>query len=202
MYRYLKRFFDVILSFFAIIVCFPLLTVIAVCVKLSSSGKVLFCQKRIGKDKKNFIMYKFRTMRSDAPSETPTHLLSSPEKYITPVGRFLRRTSLDELPQLFNILNGSMSFVGPRPALWNQSDLIMERDKYNANSVRPGLTGLAQINGRDELSIPEKAEQDGNYCKKITLSGDIGILFATFIAVFTRKGFHEGTKSTGSGVND
>ncbi len=162
------------------------------CIKIESKGPVFFKQKRIGKNKKEFMIYKFRSMRTDTPKDTPTHLLDDPDIYITKVGRFLRKTSIDELPQIINILKGDMSIVGPRPALWNQDDLIAERDKYNANSIRPGLTGLAQISGRDELEIPVKAKLDGEYTEKISFWLDVKIFFKTIIKVFESDGIVEG----------
>lgn len=161
MYGVLKRFFDIILSLVAIIVFSWLLIIIAIAIVVEDKGNILFKQKRIGKNKKEFYIYKFRTMKVSTPKDVPTHLLDNPESYITKIGGFLRKTSLDELPQLFNILKGDMSIVGPRPALWNQFDLIDLRDKNGSNSVRPGLTGWAQVNGRDELPIDVKAGFDG-----------------------------------------
>ena len=163
MYPFVKRFMDIVLSLIGLIVLSPLFIVIVLCIKLDSPGSVLFRQKRVGIHKSHFNVLKFRTMRVDTPKEMPTHLLTNPERWITRVGRVLRKTSLDELPQLINILTGDMSIVGPRPALWNQYDLIEERDKYGANNIRPGLTGWAQINGRDELPIEIKAKLDGEY---------------------------------------
>ncbi len=157
MYELVKRSLDVILAFIGLVFLSPLLLLLALGIKLESNGPILFCQKRIGRYKREFYILKFRTMRTDAPKDMPTHLLENPEIYITRLGRILRKTSLDELPQLFNILKGDMSLVGPRPALWNQQDLIRERDKYGANNLPVGLTGWAQINGRDELPIEEKA---------------------------------------------
>ena len=149
-------------------------------------------QKRVGKDKKLFDMYKFRTMRTDTPHDMPTHLLKSPDAYITNVGKFLRKTSLDELPQLFNIISGDMSIVGPRPALWNQDDLVAERDKYGANDIRPGLTGWAQVNGRDELEIDVKAAYDGEYAKKISPIFDLKCIIKTAVQVIRSEGVVEG----------
>ena len=166
--------------------------IISVVIKLESKGPVIFKQKRIGRYKKNFTIYKFRTMRNDAPKDMPTHMLKNAKGCITKVGNILRKTSLDELPQLVNILKGDMSIVGPRPALWNQDDLIKERDKYNANDIRPGLTGWAQINGRDELEIQTKAKFDGEYIQKISLMFDIKIFFKTIINVFKHEGIIEG----------
>ena len=161
-------------------------------VKCSSKGPVFFKQKRIGKNKKTFNILKFRTMRIDTPKDTPTHLLENPELYITKVGKFLRKTSLDEIPQAFNILAGHMSIVGPRPALWNQDDLIIERDKYHANDIRPGLSGWAQCNGRDTLPIPKKAQLDGEYVQKFNIWFDIKIIFKTAFQAFRGKDELEG----------
>ncbi len=192
MYKFLKRFFDIVLSLAAIIVFSWLLLIIAVAIPIEDKGNILFKQKRIGKNKKEFYIYKFRTMKVSTPKDVPTHLLDNPESYITKMGKFLRKTSLDELPQLFNILKGDMSIVGPRPALWNQFDLIALRDKNGSNTVRPGLTGLAQVNGRDELPIDVKADFDGEYIKKMSVIFDIKIIFLTVISVFTSKGVREG----------
>ena len=163
------------------------------------SGTSIFKQKRVGIKKTYFQMLKFRTMRTDTPKDVPTHLLANPEAYITPVGRFLRKTSLDELPQLFNILVGQMAIVGPRPALWNQDDLIAERDKYHANDVRPGLTGWAQINGRDEIEIPLKAKLDGEYMKRMSLLFDVRIILGTVFRVLRSDGVKEGGTGEGMG---
>lgn len=192
MYGLLKRFFDVVLSLVAIIVFSWLLIIIAIAIVVEDRENVLFKQKRIGKDKKEFYIYKFRTMKVSTPKDVPTHLLDNPESYITKIGGFLRKTSLDELPQLFNILKGDMSIVGPRPALWNQFDLIALRDENGSNSVRPGLTGWAQVNGRDELPIEVKAGFDGEYIKKMSIVFDIKIILMTVVSVFTSKGVREG----------
>lgn len=192
MYGILKRFFDIILSLVAIIVFSWLLIIIAIAIVVEDKGNILFKQKRIGKNKKEFYIYKFRTMKVSTPKDVPTHLLDNPESYITKIGGFLRKTSLDELPQLFNILKGDMSIVGPRPALWNQFDLIALRDKNGSNSVRPGLTGWAQVNGRDELPIDVKAGFDGEYIKKMSIVFDIKIILMTVVSVFTSKGVREG----------
>lgn len=193
MYRILlKRLIDFFGSLVAIIVLLPLLIIVSLIIKFTDFGPILFKQDRIGKNKKIFKIYKFRTMKISTPKDTPTHLLGNPDKYITSIGKFLRKTSLDELPQLFNVLIGNMAIVGPRPALWNQYDLIDERDKYNANSVRPGITGLAQISGRDELEIPVKAKYDGEYVKKITMFKDIELIFKTFFSVLKSEGVKEG----------
>ena len=189
-----KRFFDIICAFLAITVFSWLYIILGLLVVCTSKGPLFFKQKRIGKNKKEFYILKFRTMRVDTPHDTPTHLLENPEKYITKVGKFLRKTSLDEIPQAFNIFIGQMSVVGPRPALWNQFDLIEERDKYNANAVRPGLSGWAQCNGRDTLPIPEKAKLDGDYIKKFNIWFDIKIIFKTIFQAFRGKDEQEGKK--------
>lgn len=190
--KLIKRMIDIILSFLALAVLLIPMLIIALCVKLSSRGNVFFWQKRVGKNKKVFMMPKFRSMYTETPSDTPTHLLNNPNQWITPVGAFLRKSSLDELPQLFTILTGKMSIVGPRPALWNQDDLIFERDKYGANDVRPGLTGWAQVNGRDELSIEEKARLDGEYVQKMSLIFDIKCVALTVFKVIRHDGVVEG----------
>lgn len=187
---------DVLLSGIGILVLSPILLILCIAIKLDSPGPILFTQKRVGIHKSYFQIYKFRTMRTDTPKDMPTHMLSNPEQYITRTGSFLRRTSLDELPQIFNIFKGDMSIVGPRPALWNQYDLIAERDKYEANDVLPGLTGWAQINGRDELEIPVKAKLDGDYVKKYGLGMDLRCFFGTFVSVLRQDGVVEG--GTGS----
>ncbi|MDT2985277.1 sugar transferase [Enterococcus casseliflavus] len=192
----LKRGIDFLLSLAGIIVLSPILLILCIAIKIDSKGPVIFKQKRVGKNKTHFYIYKFRTMKVDTPQETPTHLLSNPDFFITRVGKFLRKTSLDELPQLFNILKGDMAVIGPRPALWNQYDLIEERDKYHANDIRPGLTGLAQISGRDELEIDYKARLDGQYTANITPMMDLKCFFGTIISVFKSEGVVEG--GTGS----
>nr|PZN07364.1 MAG: sugar transferase [Caldicoprobacter oshimai] len=193
MYRkYIKRILDFVLSFIALIILSPVFLIIAILIKLDSKGPVLFKQKRVGKNKKHFYILKFRTMKVDAPKDTPTHMLQNPEMYITRVGKFLRKTSLDELPQIINILKGDMSIIGPRPALWNQYDLIEERDKYGANDVYPGLTGWAQINGRDELPIEVKARYDGEYVQKMSFWMDVKCFFGTIISVIKADGVVEG----------
>ncbi|HGF7868263.1 TPA: sugar transferase [Enterococcus faecium] len=192
----LKREIDFLLSLVGIIVLSPILLILCIAIKIDSKGPVIFKQKRVGKNKTHFYIYKFRTMKVDTPKETPTHLLSNPDFFITRVGKFLRKTSLDELPQLFNILKGDMAVIGPRPALWNQYDLIEERDKYHANDIRPGLTGLAQISGRDELEIDYKARLDGQYTANITPIMDLKCFFGTIISVFKSDGVVEG--GTGS----
>ena len=195
-YRYIKRIIDILLSGLAIIILSPLLLILCIAIKLDSPGPIFFTQKRVGIHKTYFQIYKFRTMRTDTPKDMPTHMLANPEQYITKTGRFLRKTSLDELPQIFNIFKGDMSIVGPRPALWNQDALVAERDKYGANDVTPGLTGWAQINGRDELEIPVKAKLDGEYVKKYGFTMDVRCFFGTFLSVLRQDGVVEG--GTGS----
>ena len=195
-YRYIKRIIDILLSGLAIIILSPLLLILCIAIKLDSPGPIFFTQKRVGIHKTYFQIYKFRTMRTDTPKDMPTHMLANPEQYITKTGRFLRKTSLDELPQIFNIFKGDMSIVGPRPALWNQDDLVAERDKYGANDVTPGLTGWAQSNGRDELDIPVKAKLDGEYVKKYGFTMDVRCFFGTFLSVLRQDGVVEG--GTGS----
>ena len=190
--HFFKRLIDIVLSLLGIVLLSPLLLLIALLIKLDSKGPVLFRQKRVGKNKKYFNILKFRTMKADAPHDTPTHLMKDPEAYHTRIGKLLRRTSLDELPQLFNILVGQMSIIGPRPALWNQDDLIAARDLYHANDVLPGLTGWAQINGRDELEIDEKARLDGEYVARISFIFDCKCFFGTIYTVITRDGLVEG----------
>lgn len=190
--KYLKRIIDVVLSLCGIIVLSPVLLLIALWIKLDSKGPVFFRQKRVGKGKTHFSILKFRTMYADTPSDVPTHLLKDPQALITKSGHFLRKTSLDELPQMFNILAGQMSIIGPRPALWNQYDLIEERDRWGANDVLPGLTGWAQVNGRDELPIPVKARYDGEYAKRISLAFDVKIFLKTIGNVLTGKDVVEG----------
>lgn len=190
-----KRFFDILLSLLTIIVFSPLYIILAILVKCTSKGPIFFKQVRIGKYKKHFKILKFRTMRVDTPKDVPTHLLENPEKYITGVGRFLRKTSLDEIPQVFNIFVGHMSIVGPRPALYNQEDLVAERDKYHANDIVPGLSGWAQCNGRDTNSIERKAELDGEYVKRFNIWFDIRIVFRTFFQALFGKDEVEGKSS-------
>lgn len=190
--KYFKRIIDIVLSGAALIILSPIMLLIAVIIKADSKGPVLFKQKRVAKDKEHFQILKFRTMYADVPKDVPTHLLADPDSKITKVGRFLRKSSLDELPQIWNIFVGEMSVIGPRPALWNQYDLIAERDKYGANAIRPGLTGLAQINGRDELPIDIKAKYDGEYAQNITFLGDVKIFFGTIFGVLSAKGVKEG----------
>ena len=191
-YLLLKRGVDIVLSGGAIVVLSPILGLLALAIKLDSPGPVLFKQKRVGKDKELFEIYKFRTMRTDTPKDMPTHMLKDPDQFITKTGKFLRKTSLDELPQIINIIKGEMAIIGPRPALWNQYDLIEERDKYHANDVRPGLTGWAQINGRDELEIDVKARLDGEYVKRISFLFDLKCFFGTITSVLKSDGVVEG----------
>jgi O-antigen biosynthesis protein WbqP len=201
MYRkYIKRIIDFTLSLIAMIILWPVFLLIAVLIKLDSKGPVLFKQKRVGKNKKYFYILKFRTMRTDTPKDMPTHMLKNPEVFITRVGKFLRKTSLDELPQIINILKGEMSIIGPRPALWNQYDLIEERDKYDANNVYPGLTGWAQINGRDELPIDIKAKYDGEYVEKMSFLFDVKIFFKTIFSVLRSEGVKEGSSEQMSSI--
>lgn len=195
MYTHLKRILGFLLALMALVLLSPLLLVLAVVIRATSPGPVFFRQKRVGLGKSHFMIYKFRTMRTDAPKDQPTHLLKDPAAYITPVGRFLRRSSLDELPQLLNIIKGEMAVVGPRPALWNQFDLIAERDKYGANDVRPGLTGWAQINGRDELPIDVKARLDGEYVRRMSFGFDVRCVLGTVLKVLRSDGVVEGTQS-------
>lgn len=193
MYKnFFKRFIDIALSFIGIVVLAIPMFIVAIIIKLDSPGPVFFKQKRVGKDKKYFTIIKFRSMPVTAPHDTPTHQLENTEQLLSKFQRFERKMSLDELPQLFNILIGDMSIIGPRPALWNQDDLIAERDKYGANGVRPGLTGLAQISGRDELEIPVKARLDGEYIKKMSFFFDCKCFFGTITAVLKHDGVVEG----------
>ena len=195
-YMPIKRVLDVLLSGCGILILSPILGIVALAIKLESPGPVIFKQKRFGKNKEFFEIYKFRSMRADTPKDLPTHLLNDPDRFITKTGRFIRKTSLDELPQLFNIFSGKMSVIGPRPALWNQGDLIAERDKYHANDIRPGLTGWAQINGRDELEIPVKAKFDGEYVRKMSFLFDCKCFFGTVISVLRHDGVVEGGTGT------
>jgi len=193
MYKsFVKRILDLMISFVGILVLALPMLILVVAIKLDSPGPVLFKQKRVGIRKTHFNILKFRTMRIDTPRDMPTHMLDNPEQWITKVGKFLRKTSLDELPQIFNIFVGQMSIIGPRPALWNQFDLIEERDKYGANDVRPGLTGWAQINGRDELEIPAKAKLDGEYIEKMGFLFDCKCFFGTITSVLRSDGVVEG----------
>ena len=190
--RFFKRLLDIVLSGCGIVVLAIPMLLIALAVKLDSKGPVLFWQKRVAIHKDTYMMPKFRSMYTTAPANMPTHMLTSPDQWITPVGKVLRKTSLDELPQLFSIFKGDMSIVGPRPALWNQYDLIAERDKYGANDIRPGLTGWAQINGRDELPIDVKAKFDGEYVEKLSFAMDCKCFFGTIVKVVKREGVVEG----------
>ncbi len=192
MYLKVKRLFDFILALIGLILLSPLFLIIIIAIKLDSKGPVFFKQKRVGVNKTHFNILKFRTMRIDTPKDMPTHLLKNPEQYITKVGKFLRKTSLDELPQILNIIAGSMAIVGPRPALWNQYDLIAERDKYGANNIRPGLTGWAQINGRDTVSIEDKARYDGDYFENLGVKMDVKCFIGTIVTVLKRDGVLEG----------
>ena len=193
MYKnFLKRVLDFFMCLLGIVVLSPIFLILAIIIKLTSPGPILFKQKRVGKNKSHFNILKFRTMRTDTPKDCPTHLLSNPDQYITKIGKFMRKTSLDELPQLFNILKGDMAIIGPRPALWNQYDLIEERDKYKANDIKPGLTGWAQINGRDELEIDVKAALDGEYVEKMSFLFDCKCFFGTITSVLKSDGVVEG----------
>ena len=187
-----KRAIDIILSAVGLLVLAIPMLVISILIKYGSPGPVLFKQKRVAKGKKYFNILKFRTMRTDTPKDMPTHMLQDPDAYITKIGAFLRKTSLDEIMQLVNIFKGDMSIIGPRPALWNQYDLIAERDKYGANDIKPGLTGLAQISGRDELPIEVKARYDGEYTEKMSLMFDIKMFFGTILSVLKHDGVVEG----------
>ena len=192
MYKnFFKRIIDFVVSLIGLVLLSPIFLLIAITVKLDSKGPVFFRQKRVGIHKTYFNILKFRTMRTDTP-DVPTHLLKDPDVFITRSGKILRKTSLDELPQIVNILIGQMSIIGPRPALWNQKDLIVERDKYSANDIYPGLTGLAQISGRDELSIKEKAKSDGEYVQLLSFSEDVKIFFGTIMSVLKSDGIKEG----------
>lgn len=191
-----KRLLDIVLSALGILVLLPVFALIAVAIELDDPGPVFFRQKRVGIHKTHFQIMKFRTMKVSTPKDIPTHLLENPEQYITRVGRVLRKTSLDELPQIFQIFTGKMSVIGPRPALWNQFDLIAQRDRYGANDVRPGLTGWAQINGRDELPIDVKARLDGEYVKNISFKFDCKCFFGTIVSVLRSDGVVEGGTGT------
>ena len=188
----IKRCFDLILSFMGLIALSPLLLILSIAIYLDDPGPVLFTQKRMGRNKRYFKLHKFRTMKMSTPHDVPTHMLQDPQSYITRVGKFLRKMSLDELPQLWDIFLGNMSLVGPRPGLWNQDVLTAERDKYGANDVKPGLTGWAQINGRDELLLEDKARLDGEYCNNISIKMDITCLIATVVNVLKQNGIIEG----------
>ena len=196
--KVIKRFIDIVLSFLALIVLSWLYLALIIAIKIDDPGPAFFTQKRVGINKELFKLYKFRTMKMSTPHDVPTHQLENPEQYITKVGKWLRKVSGDELPQLWNIFKGNMSIVGPRPALWNQDDLVAERDKYGANDVKPGLTGWAQINGRDELEIPVKAKLDGDYTSKLKQGGikafgmDFRCFFGSIFSVLRQDGVVEG----------
>ena len=192
MYPHVKRALDFVLSLTALILLSPVMLIIAIVIRATSPGPVFFRQKRVGLRRSHFMIYKFRTMRTDAPKDAPTHLLQNAQSFITPVGKFLRASSLDELPQLINILRGEMAVVGPRPALWNQYDLIAAREAVGANDVLPGLTGWAQINGRDELPIDVKARLDGEYVRRMSFLFDLRCIFGTVFSVLRRDGVREG----------
>ena len=192
MYQYVKRALDLIMAIVLMIIFLIPMIIIGILIKLDSKGPILFKQKRVGINKTHFNIYKFRTMYIDTPKDMPTHMLKDPDQFITRAGKFLRKTSLDELPQIINIIKGEMAIIGPRPALWNQYDLIEERDKYHANDVRPGLTGWAQINGRDELEIDVKARLDGEYVKRISFLFDLKCFFGTITSVLKSDGVVEG----------
>lgn len=200
--KYIKRALGFFLSLIGIIILSPILLIICLAIKIDSKGPIIFKQKRVGKNKKYFNIYKFRTMKSETPKEMPTHLLNNPDAFITKVGKFLRKTSLDELPQLFNILKGDMAVIGPRPALWNQYDLIAERDKYGVNEAQPGLTGLAQISGRDELEIPMKAQIDGKYTSNISFVMDFKCFVGTILSIVKSDGVVEGGTGTKKKADD
>ena len=191
-YLKVKRLIDIVLSFLALIILSPVFLILIIAIKVDSKGPVLFKQKRVGIHKSHFNILKFRTMRIDTPKDCPTHLLENPDQWITKVGKFLRRTSLDELPQIWNIFVGQMSIIGPRPALWNQYDLIEERDKYGANDIPVGLTGWAQINGRDTVEIEDKARFDGYYVENMSFKMDVKCFFGTIVSVLKRDGVVEG----------
>lgn len=199
MYKhFFKRVIDITLSFMGLVLLSPLFIVLIIAIKVTDPGPAFFTQKRVGKGKSFFPLHKFRSMKMSTPRDTPTHLLENPGQYITSVGKFLRKSSLDELPQIWDILIGNMSIIGPRPALWNQDDLVAERDKYGANDVKPGLTGWAQINGRDELEIPVKAKLDGDYVTRLNAGSwsgfamDVKCFFGTLISVAKSDGVVEG----------
>ena len=195
--RILKPVIDRILALLGLIFLSPIFLLLCIVIYVTDPGPIFFCQKRVGKNKEFFMLHKFRSMKMETPHDMPTHLLENPEQYITSVGKILRKTSLDELPQIWDILIGKMSIIGPRPALWNQYDLIDERDKYGANDVKPGLTGWAQINGRDELEIDDKARLDGHYCENLSFKFDVKCFCGTIISVLK----HEGVVEGGTGVN-
>jgi O-antigen biosynthesis protein WbqP len=196
LYLAFKRFYDTLGALIALIVLSPIFMILIILIKLDSKGPILFKQKRIGRHKKHFNILKFRTMKIDSPKDTPTHLLKNPEQYITRLGKFLRKSSLDELPQIINIFKGDMSIIGPRPALWNQYDLIEERDQYNVHKLYPGITGYAQIKGRDTVAIKDKARLDGYYVAHISLWLDIKIFLGTIKSIFKSEGVIEGGTGT------
>lgn len=191
-YKFFKRLIDILLSGVGLVVLAVPMLIVAIVIKIEDPGPVIFKQNRIGLHKKHFNLYKFRSMKMDTPHDMPTHMLANPEQYILKVGKVIRKTSIDELPQLWNIFKGEMTIIGPRPALWNQDDLISERDKYGANDMKPGLTGWAQINGRDELEIPVKAKLDGEYVEKIGFVMDVKCFFGTIKSVLKSDGIVEG----------
>lgn len=199
---FFKRTLDILLSVLGILLLSWLFLIIIIAMKIDSRGPIFFKQKRVGKGKTHFHILKFRSMRIDTPRDMPTHMLQNPEQYITRMGKFMRKTSLDELPQLFNILVGHMSIIGPRPALWNQYDLLEERDRYGANDIRPGLTGWAQINGRDELDNLTKAKLDGEYVEKLSFSFDCRCFFGTILKVLRSEGVVEGATGLSSNSNE
>ncbi|MDE7209959.1 MAG: sugar transferase [Lachnospiraceae bacterium] len=190
--RFVKRMIDVVLSLCGLVILSPVFLILSLWIVIDDPGPILFTQKRIGKNKRYFKLHKFRSMKMSTPHDKPTHMLSNPEQYITKAGKFIRTHSLDELPQIWDIFIGKMSVIGPRPALWNQDLLVAERDKYGANDIKPGLTGWAQINGRDELEIPEKAKLDGEYCYKESFWFDVKCFVSTVFSVARRDGVVEG----------
>lgn len=190
--RYIKRFLDIIISLAALVVLSPVLLIVAILIKLDSPGPVFFTQKRYGKNKTFFHIYKFRSMRADTPKDVPTDALKGANSFITPLGNVLRKSSLDELPQLWNILKGDMSLIGPRPALWNQDDLMALRDQYGASMIRPGLSGWAQVNGRDAIELEQKARYDGEYASHVSFRFDVKCLWMTFVKVIRREDIVEG----------
>lgn len=205
--KFFKRFIDLLFSSIGLVIFAIPMMIIALVLKFEDPGPVIFKQKRVGLNKKYFNLYKFRSMKIDTPHDVPTHMLENPEQYILKIGRFIRKTSIDELPQLWNIFKGDMSIIGPRPALWNQDDLIAERDKYDANDIKPGLTGWAQINGRDELEIPIKAKFDGEYVKRMSFMMDVKCFFGTIVSVLKSEGVVEGgtkqlNKNTGKNCKE
>ena len=200
--KFIKRLLDITLSFLALVFLSWLFLAVVIAIKLDDPGPAMFTQKRVGLNKTYFKLHKFRSMRMDTPHDIPTHLMEDPQKYITRVGKFLRKFSLDELPQIWDILVGKMSIIGPRPALWNQDDLVAERDKYGANGVKPGLTGWAQINGRDELEIPEKARLDGEYVKNLSFAFDLKCFYGSITSVLKHEGVLEGGTGNQKEVQD